>query len=115
MESSNILTSLPVSVLFETLTSYNIIPTFQNQFVDSVAQNSGHPHGNHYIDELKMYYDDDDDNMMMITMMTTTMMMMDITVLAILMVGMGIIPLRAYYYPAESQIESPPDIQHAGD
>ena len=43
------------------------------------------------------------------------MMMMDITVLAILMVGMGIIPLRANYYPAESQIESPPDIQHAGD
>ena len=26
---------------------------------------------------------------------------------------MGIIPLRAYYYPAESQIEPPPDIQHA--
>lgn len=32
--------------------------------------------------------------------------------MAILVVGMGIILLRAYYYPAESQIESPPDIQH---
>ena len=34
--------------------------------------------------------------------------------MAILVVGMGIILLRAYYYPAESQIESPPDIQHTG-
>ena len=79
------------------------ILTFWNQFAGSVDQNRPVAFLMVGITTMTM------------TKMTMAMMMMDITVLAILMVGMGIIPLRAYYYPAESQIESPPDIQHAGD
>ena len=74
----------------------------------SVGQNS-HPDGRH---GLRAYYygdddrdddndkdDDDDDD--------------DSQFWPSSWYAMGIILLRAYYYPAESQIESPPDIQHA--